>query len=128
MVLITRWGFPGGSVIKNLPANAGDTGSIPDQGRSHMMWSKLNLCTTTIEPVLWSPGATAAEPACSVEPVLCNKRSHCSGTLGQSLPAAAREEPTWQGRPSSAKNKQIKLNKTTVSDFSCAFQSFVYLL
>jgi len=25
-------GFPGGSVIKNLPANAGDTGSIP--GRS----------------------------------------------------------------------------------------------
>ena len=23
-------GFPGGSVVKNLPANAGDTGSIPD--------------------------------------------------------------------------------------------------
>ena len=22
-------GFPGGSVVKNLPANAGDTGSIP---------------------------------------------------------------------------------------------------
>ena len=29
-------GFPGGSVAKNVPANAGDTGSIPDQGRSHM--------------------------------------------------------------------------------------------
>ena len=29
-------GFPGGSVVKNLPANAGDTGSIPDPGRSHM--------------------------------------------------------------------------------------------
>ena len=27
-------GFPGGSVIKNLPANAGDKGSIPDLGRS----------------------------------------------------------------------------------------------
>ena len=27
-------GFPGGSVIKNLPANAGDTGSIPGLGRS----------------------------------------------------------------------------------------------
>ena len=25
-------GFPGGSVVKNLPANAGDTGSIPDPG------------------------------------------------------------------------------------------------
>ena len=26
--------FPGGSVVKNLPANAGDTGSIPELGRS----------------------------------------------------------------------------------------------
>ena len=32
-------GFPGGSVAKNLPANAGDQGSIPDLGRSHMPWS-----------------------------------------------------------------------------------------
>ena len=24
---------------KNLPANAGDTGSIPKPGRSHMLWS-----------------------------------------------------------------------------------------
>ena len=31
------WGFPGGSTVKNLPANAGDsgdTGSIPGWGRS----------------------------------------------------------------------------------------------
>ena len=27
-------GFPGGSVVKNLPANAGDTDSIPGSGRS----------------------------------------------------------------------------------------------
>ena len=27
-------GFPGGSVLKNLPANAGDAGSIPGPGRS----------------------------------------------------------------------------------------------
>ena len=25
-------GFPGGSVVKNLPANAGDVGSIPGSG------------------------------------------------------------------------------------------------
>ena len=32
-----QWpGFPGGSAIKNPPANAGDTGSIPDPGRSHV--------------------------------------------------------------------------------------------
>ena len=30
------WGFPGGAVVKNLPANAGDKGSSPVPGRSHM--------------------------------------------------------------------------------------------
>ena len=29
-------GFPGGVVVENLPANAGDTGSSPGLGRSHM--------------------------------------------------------------------------------------------
>ena len=29
-------GFPGGSVVKNLPATAGDMGLIPDAGKSHM--------------------------------------------------------------------------------------------
>ena len=28
--------FPGGAVVKNLPANAVDTGSSPGLGRSHM--------------------------------------------------------------------------------------------
>ena len=28
--------FPGGSVVKDLPANAGDTGSSPGLGRFHM--------------------------------------------------------------------------------------------
>ena len=30
------WDFPGGAVVKNLPANAGDTGSSPGPGRPHM--------------------------------------------------------------------------------------------
>ena len=29
-------GFPGGSAVKNPPANAGDTGSVHDPGRSYM--------------------------------------------------------------------------------------------
>ena len=29
-----NWGFPGGSVVKNLPANAGDTGLITGSGKS----------------------------------------------------------------------------------------------
>ena len=31
--------FPGGTVVKNLPANAGDMGSSPGPGRSHMLQS-----------------------------------------------------------------------------------------
>ena len=51
-------GFPDGSVVKNLSANAGDTGSIPDLGRSHML---LSLCSRAREPKLqekplqWKP-------------------------------------------------------------------------
>ena len=29
-------GLPGGAVVENLPANAGNTGSSPGLGRSHM--------------------------------------------------------------------------------------------
>ena len=34
MQIINRLDFPGGSVVKNLPANTGDTGSIPGLRRS----------------------------------------------------------------------------------------------
>ena len=29
-----KWGFPGGSVVKNPPANGADAGLIPGSGRS----------------------------------------------------------------------------------------------
>ena len=51
-------GFPGGSVVKSLSANAGDTGLIPDPGRSHMPYmEQQGLCSTPAEPVLQSLGA-----------------------------------------------------------------------
>ena len=34
-----REDFPGGPVVKSPPANAGDMGSSPGLGRSHMPWS-----------------------------------------------------------------------------------------
>ena len=37
--LIRSWDFPGGAVVKNPPANAGDMGSSPGLGRSHMSQS-----------------------------------------------------------------------------------------
>ena len=33
---ITMRGFAGGAVVENLPTNAGDTGSSPGLGRSHV--------------------------------------------------------------------------------------------
>ena len=36
LVSVRSRGFPGGSVVKNLPANAGDTGLVPDLGRSQL--------------------------------------------------------------------------------------------
>ena len=32
-------GLPGGSVVKDLPASAGDTGLIPHPGRAYRPWS-----------------------------------------------------------------------------------------
>ena len=49
------WGFPGGAVVENLPANAGDTGSSPGLGGSHMPrsgWARepqlLSLCVWSL--------------------------------------------------------------------------------
>ena len=68
-------GFLGGAVVKNPPANAGDTGSSPGPGRSHMPRSNqahapqlLSLRSRAREPQLLKPT--------HLEPVLCNKRSH----------------------------------------------------
>ena len=41
--------FLGGTVDKNPSAIAGDMGSLPGPGRSHML---SGVCTTTVKPVL----------------------------------------------------------------------------
>ena len=43
-------GFPGGSVLKNPPANAEDPGSGPGQGRSHMPWSNYTQEPQVLKP------------------------------------------------------------------------------
>ena len=65
-------------VVKNLPANAGDTGSIPNLGRFHMPWS--------------SKAREPHEPSC-LELILHNKRSH------------HKEKPSTTGRHRTTKNK-----------------------
>ena len=34
-----NWDFPGGAVVRSPPDNAGDAGSIPGLGGSHVPWS-----------------------------------------------------------------------------------------
>ena len=38
------WDFPGGTVVKNLPANSGDMGSSPGPGRTHMPHATKPMC------------------------------------------------------------------------------------
>ena len=67
--------FPGGTVVKNPPANAGDMGSSPSLGRFHMSrsnWARvpqlLSLRSRAFKPQLLKP--------VRLEPVLHNKRGH----------------------------------------------------
>ena len=73
-------GFPGGSVIRNPPANVGDMGSVPDLRRSHVRHSN-QACV----PQLLSLRPRARDPQllilCALEPVLHNKRSHSKENL-----------------------------------------------
>ena len=47
-------GFPGGAVVENLPANAGDTGSSPGLGRSHMLRSNWAREPQLLSLRVWS--------------------------------------------------------------------------
>ena len=62
-LIFKKQDFPGGTVVKNPPANAGDTGSSPGPGRSHVPQSYWARVPQLLKPV-------------RLEPVLHNKRSH----------------------------------------------------
>lgn len=70
-------------MVKNPSVNTGNTGSIPDPRRSHML-----------------------------EPVLCNRRNHCNKKPAQRSEeqpplTPTREKPAEQQRASAAKGKEI---------------------
>ena len=58
MTMRSKGDFPGGTVGMNLPASAGDTGSIPGLERFHKHVKRLGLCAAAAEPQGcndWSP-------------------------------------------------------------------------
>ena len=57
------WGFPGGAVVENLPANAGDTGSSPGLGGSHTPRSNWAHEPQLLSLRVWSLCSAAREAA-----------------------------------------------------------------
>ena len=80
--------FPGGAVVKNPPANAGDTCLSPNPGRSHMPRSDQARA-----PQLLSLRSTAHEPQ------LLSLRATTTEALAPRAPAPQQEKPPqWEAR------------------------------
>ena len=101
--------FPGGTVVKNPPASTGDTDSIPDSGRPHMLWSNSpyapqpsGLCSRAQEPQLLKP---AHPRACAPQPKPCNKQP-MNGNEGRDALAAKREQPCSNEDPPQPKRNK----------------------
>ena len=56
-------GFPGGAVVESLPANAGDTGSSPGLGRSHVPRSSWAHEPQLLSLRVWSLCSATREAA-----------------------------------------------------------------
>ena len=56
-------GFPGGAVVENLPADAGDVGSSPGLGRSHMPQSNWAREPQLLSLHVWSLCSATREAA-----------------------------------------------------------------
>ena len=70
-----KGGFPGGSVVKILPVSAGNTGSVPDLGRPHVLRTNkahepqlLSLCS--------KPGRGNYGSLCTLVLMFRDKRGH----------------------------------------------------
>ena len=68
-------GFPGGAVVKNPPASAGDKGSSPGPGSSHMPRSNEARAPQLLSQRSRARKPQLLKPAC-LEPELRNKKSH----------------------------------------------------
>ena len=116
-------GFPGGSVVENPAANAGDTGSSPDPERSHMLWSNLarapqllSLCSRGRE-LLLSSRATTTEAHTPQSPCSAKREVMTMSSLGittreQPLLSATTKKSTQQQRPMWSTHRPQPINKS----------------
>ena len=90
-------GFPGGAVVENLPANAGDTGSSPGLGRSHMPRSSWDCEPQLLSLHIWSLCSATREAATVRGPRTAIKSGPRSPQLEKAL--------AQKRRPNTAINK-----------------------
>ena len=90
-------GFPGDAVVENLPANAGNTGSSPGLGRSHMPRSNWAREPQLLSLRVWSLCSATREATIVRGPHTAMKSGPCSPHLGEAL--------AQKRRPNTAKIK-----------------------
>ena len=90
-------GFPGGAVVKSPPANAGDTGSGPGLGGSHMPRSNWAREPQLLSLRVWSLCFATREAAIERGPCTAMKSGPRLLQLEKAL--------TQKRRPNTAKNK-----------------------
>ena len=90
-------GFPGGAVVENLPANAGDTGSSPGLGRSHMPQSGQAREPQLLSLRVWSLCPATGEAMTVRGPCTAMKSGPRLPQLEKAL--------AQKRRPNTAKNK-----------------------
>ena len=84
-------------MVENLPANAGDTGSSPGLGRSHMPWSGWAREPQLLSLRVWSLCSATREAAIVRGPRTVMKSGPCSPQLEEAL--------AQKRRPNTAINK-----------------------
>ena len=94
---LKRQGFPGGAVVENLPANAGDMGSSPGLERSHMPRSNWAREPQLLSLRVWSLCSATREVAIVRGPRTAMKSGPRSPQLEKAL--------AQKRRPNTAKNK-----------------------
>ena len=96
-------GFPGGAVVESLPANAGDTGSLPGLGGSHMPRSNWAREPQLLSLRVWSLCSATGEAAIVRGPRTAMKS-------GPHLPRLERAL-AQKRRPNTAINQSINQSK-----------------
>ena len=93
------WGFPGGAVVESLPASAGDAGSSPGLGGSHMPRSSWARAPQLLSLRIWSLCSATREAAIVRGPRTAMKSGPRSPQLEKAL--------AQKRRPNTAKSKLI---------------------